>query len=367
MNRWSILTLVLIFVVLPVVARPQQPAPATPAATQPAPAAATPAKPDANSSSAKPAPAAETNPDEDWTDLSLSGSRFAVHPPELIEGDETDHFTRELIHMKWRPGDNIDLYVILPKGVKNPPAILYLYSHPSKSQMFGDDTLADTLTRNGYAAIGFDSALNGDRYRWRPLKQWYISELQETMGSSVHDVQMVLNYLSSRGDIDTTRIGMFGDGSGASIAIMAAALDHRIKALNLLNPWGDWPDWLANSSIIPEEERPNYITPEFLKKVAPVDPVKWLPQLTDRKIQIEVVAENTVTPKQARDKMLAAAPPNAVIVGYDTLKDFNAQAVANGKIYEVAKDLLKTSESRPLSANGDSKADHTPPPKQTDR
>ena len=36
-------------------------------------------------------------------------------------------------------------------------------------------------------------------------------------------------------------------GSGAAIAILAAAIDPRLKALDLVDPWGDWPDWLAKS------------------------------------------------------------------------------------------------------------------------
>jgi hypothetical protein len=52
------------------------------------------------------------------------------------------------------------------------------------------------------------SALNGHRYTYRPMKQWFVSELQEALGSSVHDVQMILNYLSTRDDLDMSRVGM---------------------------------------------------------------------------------------------------------------------------------------------------------------
>jgi len=89
------------------------------------------------------------------------------------------------------------------------------------------------------------------------MKQWFVSELQEALASSTHDVQMVLNYLDTRGDIDMEYIGVFGQGSGGSIAILAAAADPRISTLQLLDPWGDWPDWLKSSEAIPENERPN--------------------------------------------------------------------------------------------------------------
>src|ERR1035441_1223230 len=51
---------------------------------------------------------------------------------------------------------------------------------------------------------------------------------QLSLALTVHDVQMVLNYLETRGDLDMSRVGMFGQGSGGAIAVLAAAADSRI-------------------------------------------------------------------------------------------------------------------------------------------
>ena len=87
-----------------------------------------------------------------------------------------------------------------------------------------------------------------------------MSELQEALSTSTHDVQMVLNYLEARKDLDMNHVGMYGQGSGGAIAILAAATDPRITALNVTDPWGDWPDWLKGSKQIPEEERATYLS-----------------------------------------------------------------------------------------------------------
>src|SRR5208337_4965142 len=113
----------------------------------------------------------------------------------------------------------------------------------------------------------------------RSLKQWFVSELPEAVGNSVEDVHMMLDFLAAQGDLDMTRVGMFGEGSGAAIAILAAAADPRIKALDLADPWGDWPDWLAKSTLVPDDERANYVKPDFLKQAAPLDPVQWFGQV----------------------------------------------------------------------------------------
>src|ERR1700723_1893260 len=196
------------------------------------PVAGWPRQPVHNQSSASVRPAGNL---EDWSSLSLADSELITERPLIGEVDEAPQFTRELLQVKWRQGDPIDLYVIRPKGVAKPPAILYLYSYPSETEIFRSDAYGASVTRNGFAAIGFVSALTGHRYTNRPMKQWFVSELQEALGSSVHDVQMILNYLSTRDDLDMSRVGMFGVGSGATIAILAAAADPRIKTIDVID------------------------------------------------------------------------------------------------------------------------------------
>jgi len=277
---------------------------------------------------------------EDWNSLSLSNSDLIPERPLLGEKYDNPEFTRELWQVKWRQGDPIDLYVIRPKGIAKPPAVLYLYSYPSETEIFRSDAYCVNVTRNGFAAIGFVSALTGHRYTNRPMKQWFVSELQEALGSSVHDVQMILKYLSTRDDLDMSRIGMFGVGSGATIAILAAASDPRIKTIDLIDPWGDWPDWIAKSSLIPESERPNYLKPEFLKKVAPLDPIEWLPQLKTQHIRLQQVLDDSATPKVVQERIKAATPGTARVVAFDTTEQFS-RAVSGDTIVQWMKEQLQ--------------------------
>lgn len=206
---------------------------------------------------------------EDWSALSLQSSGLDVSRTgavPLAKWDKGD-YTEELVRVEWRPGDPFELYVVRPSGVEKPPVILYLYDYANQTERFRDEGWCKRVTQGGFAAVGFISAVSDDRIHLpRPLKDWFVSELQESLGASTHDVQMILNYLDKRGDIDMSRIGMFGQGSGASIAVLAAAADPRIKTLDLFNPWGDWPDWLKDSPIVPDKERANYLAPNFLPR-----------------------------------------------------------------------------------------------------
>jgi len=287
---------------------------------------------------------------ENWASLSLAGSELIPEEPLLGERDDNPHFTRELWQVKWRQGDPIDLYVIRPKGVAKPPVVLHLYSYPSETDIFRDDDYCADLTRDGLAAVGFVSALTGHRYINRPMKEWFVSELQEALGSSVHDVQMILNLLSTRDDLDMNNVGMYGIGSGATIAVLAAAADPRIKAIDLVNPWGDWPEWMAKSDLIPEQERPRYLKPEFLKKVEPLDPVAWLPKLKTAHIHLQLVLDDAVTPMPAMDKIKAAAV-TAQIVVFKTTPQFS-QAGSSGKFLQWTKAQLQPGAVSQPAAQG---------------
>jgi len=274
---------------------------------------------------------------EDWASLEKANLK-AIPPLVGTIGGYSD-YTVELIQVQWRPADPIDLYVIKPRGFTRPPAILYLYGFPSDTDRFQNDEFRKLVTRGGFAAVGFVSALTGHRYHDRPMREWFVSELQEAMGSSVHDVKMILDYLSKRGDLDVNRLGMFGQGSGATIGILAAAVDARIKALDLLDPWGNWPDWLAHSDLIPEEERADYLKPDFLGKVAPLDPILYLPKLNRCPLRLQDVLYDGNTPMSVKKRIESALPPNGELTIYKTRKEFQ-EVIGDGQILEWMKQQL---------------------------
>ncbi len=289
---------------------------------------------------------------EDWGSISISDTDLAPMPP--VFGELADlpgnTFTRELLQVQWRPEDPIDLYIIRPRGIAKPPVVLYLYGYTEDTDRFKQDGWCSRVTAGGYAAVGFVSALSGHRYHDRPMKEWFVSELQESLGKTTHDVQLILNYLATRGDLDMDHVGMFATGSGATVAILAAAADPRIKAIDLLNPWGDWPEWLAKSSVIPEKERATYLKPEFLDRVAPLDPIRWLPKLTATKIRFKDLRENPFVPDSVQEHLEAAAPETAEINQYGDGRAFFTHI--SGQSFDWIKDQVKAGAKQQNVAAG---------------
>jgi hypothetical protein len=253
---------------------------------------------------------------EDWTKLSIKDlGLIPARPLSGVGTTDRPQFTREVIRLQWRQSDPVDIYVSMPKGVKKPRVVLYLYGYPSDATRLTSDDWCAGATKGGFAAVGFVSALTGERFHapWL-MKQWFVGELQASLAITTHDVQMILNYLETRDDLNTDRVAMYAQGSGATIGILAASVDPRIQVLDLLNPWGDWPDWLKLSERVPDSERADYLRPEFLEKVAPFDPVQVLPTLKTPVIRLQQVKDDRITPTIAREKIKAALPHGAAFL-----------------------------------------------------
>ena len=290
---------------------------------------------------------------EDWTTPALSASHLMpVRPLRAYVDNTHPGYSVELLQLQWRFGDPLDVYVMKPAGVKNPPVILNLYGYPTDTDPYKNEVFQKALTKDGFAAVCFVSALTGHRYHDRPLKEWFLSELQESLGTSAHDVQMVLNYLATRGDLDMNRVGMFGQGSGATIAILASAADPRIKVLDVLDPWGDWPTWIAASPFVPADERANYLKPEFLQRAAALETLQWMAKIQAKKFRLQQYALETDTPKAAKDKLRAAAPAGTTVVLYKTLAELTAAFPHSTNLEWMERELQSLTEPGAADKSG---------------
>lgn len=149
----------------------------------------------------------------------------------------------------WIPG-----YLAIPSNIKGKvPVIVGLHGHSSsKENIFGSDsnTAQDVLallTSNGFAVMAIDSYFNGERRGQGPagsleimnegsdqelslfkINLWFGRSL---WGMQLRDEQIALDYLVSRPEIDTKRIGVEGMSMGSTRSWWLAALDDRIQTV----------------------------------------------------------------------------------------------------------------------------------------
>jgi hypothetical protein len=289
---------------------------------------------------------------EDLQRVSLDTSTLNLKSTLSGRPAATSTYTLEVAQVKWRPSDSIDLYIALPRGVKRPPVVIYLYGHPIYPKRYSDEGWYNRVTSGGFAAVAFLPALSGSRlHSPRPMNQDFLNHLPETLPLTAHDLQMVLNYLKTRSDLDLDldHVGVFATSFGATAAILAASVDPRIKVLDLLNPWGDWPDWASASELVSIMNCSVCSTPEFTSNLAPFDPVKWLPTLKTPAIRVRQFPGNGEIPKAAQDKIEAVLPPTAGLLQFESVAEFNRSA-SGGATFDWIKDVLKPKPTQPAQS-----------------
>jgi hypothetical protein len=155
---------------------------------------------------------------------------------------------------------------------------------------------------------------------------------------------------------------MFGQGSGGTIAILASAADPRIKALDVLTPWGDWPAFFSQTRLIAPENRAKFSSPEFLAKVAPLEPLKWLPKVKAKSLRLQDVRKSGPMPTELQEKLEAAAPETAIINQYGDPEAFVPQA-AGGALFDWLRVQLQP-DAKPQVALDKSERIHFYPAKE---
>jgi uncharacterized protein len=120
-----------------------------------------------------------------------------------------------------------DLY--LPDGIDDQapaPAVVMGHSVVMFKEALGPH--AEHLARAGFVVLAVDwravgSSEGEPRCQWNP--QW-----------QVEDLRAGLSYLRGRPEVDPERIGLWGHSTAAGVAIVAGALDRRVKCVAGQNP-----------------------------------------------------------------------------------------------------------------------------------
>src|SRR5919201_1566545 len=150
------------------------------------------------------------------------------------------------------------------------------------------------LTDAGYAVLAFNYRGFGDSDGERG---WVRPEWQ------LEDILNAITYLETRADVHPHRIGAFGiGGTGAGNAIMAAAVDPRVRCVAAQSVVADGADWLRRM-------RREYGWVEFVERVQ-ADRRRWVRGATGamvdprEELMLATPERRSVAPKRDVDARL---------------------------------------------------------------
>jgi dienelactone hydrolase len=185
-----------------------------------------------------------------------------VPQPRLLEKVDKADYTREKVLIRPTAYSEMPVYILLPKEKARPlPVVVALHGHgygvKSIVGINKDGTERDepegyqkdfaiALCRRGFAVAAPEISCFGERqtdfsYLNKELGQGapktcvHTAALASHLGGSalglrVFDTKRLVDYLQTRQEMDTSRLGMMGISGGGMLTFFTTALDERVKA-----------------------------------------------------------------------------------------------------------------------------------------
>jgi len=166
----------------------------------------------------------------------------------ILEERDCGNYLMQKIEFHAEKNDKIPAYILIPKNInKKTPAIYCHHQHASnweigKSEIVGlkgdpDMAYAVELAEAGFItfapdAIAFEERQNkigGANGNYLELAQRIVNG-KNLLSKTLFDISLGIDYLQSREEVDSNKIGFIGHSYGGRMAIFAPAFDKRIKA-----------------------------------------------------------------------------------------------------------------------------------------
>lgn len=165
---------------------------------------------------------------------------------ELLESIDCGRYTREKIAYDVEKDERITAYVCVPKDLEQRSSAIFCHHQHNrefdlgKSEVVGltgnpDQAYAAELAERGYITFSPDSIAFEERNWASPESSLYyelssrLVKGKTLMAKVLHDAMQGLDYLTSREDVDSNRIGFIGHSYGGRMALWLPAFDNRIK------------------------------------------------------------------------------------------------------------------------------------------
>lgn len=163
--------------------------------------------------------------------------------PRIIQKLDSAAFAREKFVIDGWRGTRIPGLIALPKNAQSRhPVVLLIDGIGGWKERWWQPTswnrgrvLVDTLLANGYAVIMIDAPASGDRIHENDFEtaETFIRKPAQFRDFAIQNTiehRRVLDYLATRADIDTTRIGALGLSVGGMTTFFLGTIEPRIKA-----------------------------------------------------------------------------------------------------------------------------------------
>jgi cephalosporin-C deacetylase-like acetyl esterase len=228
---------------------------------------------------------------------------------------------REITYEKAAGGRNAATLVVPVAGMRAPhPAILFVhwYEPPnptSNRTEFLDDAVE--LAKLGTVSLLMDTPWSNPE--WFPKRDG--EKDYDTSVAQVKEIRRAIDVLVQQPDVDRRRVACVGHDFGAMFGALAVAVDPRPTHFVFMAGTASFTDWYLFTPKREGEARA-----QFIAKLAPLDPVKFVGQIAPRPVLFQFATNDKFVSKEAAGKLANAAGEPKTVKYYDAQHALNADA-----------------------------------------
>jgi dienelactone hydrolase len=200
------------------------------------------------------------------------------------------------------------------------PAVLFVHWYePPRPTSNRTEFLAEAveLAASGVVSLLIDTPWSGERwFPTRDSEKDYDFSVQQAK-----ELRRAIDVLLAQPGIDRTRVALVGHDFGAMYGALAAAADPRVTAFVYMAGTRSFTDWFL---FAPKREGP--AREAFVARLAPLDPIKYLPKISPRPILLQFGTKDQFVTNEAATAMAEAISGSRTVKTYDFEHELTYQA-----------------------------------------
>jgi dipeptidyl aminopeptidase/acylaminoacyl peptidase len=156
----------------------------------------------------------------------------------------------------------------------------------------------------------------------------------------VKNLRRALDVLLQQPSVDAARIAFVGHDFGAMYGALAVAADRRVSRFVFMAGTQSFSDWFLYTPT-----RQGAARERFIAKLAPLDPVKYLPRVAPRPILLQFANDDKFVSKEAAAALAKASGTAKTVKYYNAQHELSAEATRD-RIEWLTRELKLNSSVR---------------------
>lgn len=242
-------------------------------------------------------------------------------------------------------GERVPGLLSTPKGKENVPCAVFLHGYGGSKEDIIE--AAGPVAAEGYALMAIDAEYHGERREeGKALYSPDMNQSRNGMIQTIIDLRRAVDYLETRPEIDTEKIGYVGGSMGGILGAIFIGVEPRVKVAALLVAGGNMSLMIRESqhhtmpSIREHLETQGISYEELQEFLDPVDPINLIANFSPRPVVFHLGRYDRIVPTEAGEQLYRMAGEPKSVYWYDSGHDLPLELVLSRVLDFTDRELM---------------------------